>query len=69
MHQLSIEVVVNSKGTTYRKLGLKQKSLNEDELFEILLSEQGMIKRPLLENKGRFWIGFDELGILGFTGR
>ena len=67
MHQLGIDVVVNSKGTTYRKLGLKQKNLNENELFEVLVSEQGMIKRPLIENKGRFWIGFDEAGIVDFV--
>ena len=69
MHQLGIDLVVNSKGATYRKLGLKQKNLNEDELFEVLISEQGMIKRPLIENKGRFWIGFDETGILDFITR
>ena len=67
MHQLGIDVVVNSKGTTYRKLGLKQKNLNENELFEVLVSEQGMIKRPLIETKGRFWIGFDEAGIVDFV--
>lgn len=67
VHQLGIDRVVNSKGTTYRKLGLKQKNLNEEELFEVLITEQGMIKRPLIENKGRFWIGFDETAILDFV--
>lgn len=64
---MGIELVVNSKGTTYRKLGLKQKGLNEEELFEVLVTEQSMIKRPLLENKGRFWIGFDEASIINFV--
>ena len=65
--QLSLDVVLNSKGATYRKLGLKKMGLNEDELFQWLLKEQGMIKRPLIEKNGRFWIGFDEQGILKFV--
>ncbi len=65
--QLGLDVVLNSKGATYRKLGLKQMGLNEDELFHWLVKEQGMIKRPLIEKNGRFWIGFDESGILKFV--
>ncbi len=68
VHQLGLDVVVNSKGATYRKLKLKEKNLNDDELFQVLLQEQGMIKRPLIEKDGRFWIGFDEPGILSFIG-
>ena len=67
VHQLSLDAVLNSKGATYRKLGLKQMDLKEEELLLWLVKEQGMIKRPLIENKGRFWIGFDEKGILGFV--
>jgi len=62
-----LDVVLNSKGATYRKLGLKTMDLKEEELLLWLVKEQGMIKRPLIENKGRFWIGFDEEGILGFV--
>jgi len=65
--QLGLDVVVNSKGATYRKLKLKQKNQNEDELFQVLVNEQGMIKRPLIEKNGRFRIGFDEAGILEFV--
>jgi len=64
--QLGLEKALNSKGATYRKLGLKQMDLSEEELFSWLLKEQGMIKRPLIEKDGRFWIGFDPEGILKF---
>ncbi len=66
VHQLGMDVVLNSKGATYRKLGLKKMDLKEEDLLQWLVKEQGMIKRPLIEHKGRFWIGFDEEGILGF---
>lgn len=65
--QLGLDIVLNSKGATFRKLGLKDMGLNDDELFQRLLKEQGMIKRPLIEKNGRFRIGFDETGILEFV--
>ena len=67
VRQLGLDVVVNSKGMTYRKLGLKDKNLSEEDLIKVLLEEQGMIKRPLVENKGRFRIGFDEQELLDFA--
>lgn len=65
--QLGLDIVLNSKGATYRKLGLKDKNLNDNELFQWLFKEQGMIKRPLIERNGKFRIGFDETGILKFV--
>lgn len=67
VRQLGLERVLNSRGTTYRKLGLKDMKLNEDELFDWLQREQGMIKRPLIEKEGQFLVGYDEEAILDFT--
>jgi len=67
VRQLGLSRVLNSKGSTYRKLGLDGNRLSEDELFQRLLSEQGMIKRPLIEKDDRFWAGFDENGIIRFV--
>ncbi len=67
VQQLGLDKVVNSKGPTYRKLGLKDKNLNDEELFQILLKEQGMITRPLIKKGDRYWIGFDEEGIKQFV--
>ena len=67
--QLGIRAITNSKGPTYRKLGLKDKDLTDDELLEWLHKEQGMIKRPLIEKDGKYWVGakgFDEEAILSF---
>ncbi len=65
--QLGLEKVVNSKGPTYRKLGLKDKNLDDEALFQILLKEQGMITRPLIQKGDQYWIGFDEEGIKQFV--
>ncbi|WP_081475038.1 arsenate reductase family protein [Caldithrix abyssi] len=64
--QLGLDKVINSKGPTYRKLGLKNKNLSDEELFQILLKEQGMITRPLIKKGDRYWIGMDEEGIKQF---
>ncbi len=65
--QLGLSRVLNAKGPTYRKLGLKDQNLSEDELFEWLLKEQGMITRPLIQKGEAYWVGFDEQGILNFV--
>lgn len=67
--QLGVQTITNSKGPTYRKLGLKENPPSDPELFQWLLKEQGMIKRPLIEKEGKYWIaekGYDEEAILGF---
>ncbi|HGY54914.1 MAG TPA: hypothetical protein ENK44_04375 [Caldithrix abyssi] len=67
--QLGVWSITNSKGPTFRKLGLKGKDLSDDELLEWLHKEQGMIKRPLIEKDGTYWVGekgFDEEAILNF---
>lgn len=67
IEQLGLDVVLNRKGILYRKLGLKHKNLTNPQLFNALLKEQGMIKRPLVENDGRFHCGYDETAILDFV--
>jgi Spx/MgsR family transcriptional regulator len=67
--QMGMDTVVNRKGPTYRKLGLKEKNLSDEELFKILLQEQGMIKRPLIKKGPKFWQspkGFNREEILAF---
>ena len=67
VQQLGLDIVLNRKGMLYRKLGLKKKNLNDEQLFEELFNEQGMIKRPLIEKKGVFHCGYDETAILQFV--
>ena len=66
VNQLGLDIVLNRKGMLYRKLGLKDKKLSTKQLFEELLKEQGMIKRPIIEKDGLFHCGYDETAILGF---
>ena len=63
---LGINIVLNRRGMLYRKLGLKDKNLNNNQRSEELFNEQGMIKRPLIEYKNGFHIGYDEQAILAF---
>jgi Spx/MgsR family transcriptional regulator len=64
--QLGIDKVLNKQGLTYKKLGLKQMNLNETQQLQWLRKEQGMIKRPLIENNGRYLIDSDPQTILKF---
>ncbi|MBD3223146.1 MAG: Spx/MgsR family RNA polymerase-binding regulatory protein [Caldithrix sp.] len=59
VQQVGLNKAVNKKGATFRKLGLKDQKLNEEQLFQWLFKEQGMITRPLIEKDGRFWIDYN----------
>ena len=41
-------------------------NLNDNQLFQWLYKEQGMIKRPLLENDSQYLIEFDKQKIVDF---
>ena len=60
VHKVGLDVLINKRGTTYRNLGLKGKDLSEDDLFDVLLENQTMIKRPVLELDDAVLIGYDE---------
>jgi len=60
VRKLSLETVVNKKGTTWRSLGLADASVSDDELFDLLVEHQSMIKRPVLvRDDEAILIGFD----------
>lgn len=55
------EKLINRRGMMWRKLGLAQKDLSEKELFEALMSNQNMMKRPVvLDSQTPVAIGFSE---------
>lgn len=60
VHKVGLDVLINKRGTTYRNLGLKDKDLDEDQLFDQLLENQTMIKRPVLEQDDAVLVGYDE---------
>ncbi len=65
--RLGLMKLINRRGRTYRDLGIKEKSLSDDQLLDILQQNQAMIKRPLLENNNNYYIGYDEQGLLDFA--
>ncbi len=67
IRKLGMDKVLNRRGQTYRRLGIKEKQLNDDQLFQLLVEEQAMIKRPLLQNNNNYFIGYDEQGLLEFA--
>ena len=57
------EVILNKKGTTWRKLSETEQQLalsNEENLIEALTSHNSLIKRPVLETASGYIVGFDE---------
>jgi Spx/MgsR family transcriptional regulator len=60
VHKVGLDVLVNRRGTTYRNLGLKDKNPDDDQLFDHLLENQSMIKRPVLELDEAVLVGYDE---------
>lgn len=60
---IPLSVLLNHKGTTYKKLGLKDKNLSNDEIKKYLTEIPTLIKRPIMEYKKdnlEVLVGFDE---------
>lgn len=53
------KTLMNSKGTTYRTLGLKQINPDEDQAIDWMSRYNLLIKRPVIETDERLIIGFD----------
>ncbi len=70
LNKISIEVgmdlIFNMKGPTFRKMKLVYSDLSQSKKLDLLFENQGMIKRPLIENNGMHHVGFDEDKILQF---
>lgn len=57
-NQFGWEKVVNSRGTTFRKLEESQKPTNESEAIALMKEQTSIIKRPILQGDEIFLIGF-----------
>ncbi len=67
VHRIGLDVLVNKRGTTWRNLKLKEKDLSDDELFNLLLQNQTMVKRPVLIKDEAILVGYDEEAFEGFV--
>lgn len=57
---VEIKTLFNTKGTTYKKLGLKDLNLDDDAKKEWLCKENMLIKRPVVEFNNKLLVGMDE---------
>jgi arsenate reductase len=58
-HAVGWETLLNCAGTTFRKLPDKDKaSITEKKAIALMLSQPSMIKRPVLDVKGKLIVGF-----------
>lgn len=57
---VTMDKLFNTKGTKYKSSGLDYKAMNDKERLEALAAEPTMIKRPVIEHKGKVIVGFDE---------
>lgn len=64
--KVGLDVLVNKRGMTYRKLGLKEKNLSDDDMLLTLEQNQSMIKRPVLVKDEAVMVGFDEEALSNF---
>ena len=62
LQEIPLEVLVNSRSTTYKALSADQKELiaQPTTASVVILQNPSIIKRPLLDNKGAYIIGFKE---------
>jgi len=57
--QVGWEVLLNRAGTTFKKLpDADKEGLTERKAIALMLAQPSMIKRPVLEKKGRITVGF-----------
>lgn len=64
--KVGLETLVNRQGRKWKTLGLADKNLSDNDLFEVLLEHQTMIKRPVINHEGSIMVGFDEESLQDF---
>ncbi len=68
LDQLGADVVLNKKGTTWRKLSPAEQDAalaTEAGLIDALTTQNSLIKRPIIASDHTFVVGFNETQIRG----
>jgi arsenate reductase len=62
LEQLDWEVLVNRKGTTWRKLSDERRTAVHDKAsaLELMLENPSVVKRPVLDDGGKLAVGFSD---------
>ena len=59
--QVGASVLLNKRGTTWRKLSVENQQLAEtDQLADLLAEHPTLIKRPVLQTNGQIFVGFSD---------
>lgn len=59
----SLQTLLNTKGTTYKKLGLKAHELSDEQKIQAMLQNPTLIKRPVIESGDKVVVGYDETSL------
>lgn len=59
LSKIDISVLFNTKGTTYRTLGLKALNLDDNHKAQWMSKENLLIKRPVIQYNSDIIVGFD----------
>ena len=64
---VGLDVLLNRRGMTWKKLGLSNQELSKKELIHVLSEHQTMIKRPVIIGEDNaILVGYDEDAFIGF---
>ncbi|MDD2368222.1 MAG: arsenate reductase family protein [Sulfuricurvum sp.] len=55
-----MSVLLNTKGTTYRTLGIKALNLDESGKIEWMSNHNLLLKRPIIEYNDKLVVGYDQ---------
>ncbi|PCK80685.1 ArsC family reductase [Rhizobium sophoriradicis] len=68
--EAGLDTVLNRAGTTFRKLPeAVRQNLTREKAIALMLDQPSMIKRPVLETKGKLLVGFKPEIYAGAFGR
>ncbi|MDP3301693.1 MAG: Spx/MgsR family RNA polymerase-binding regulatory protein [Sulfuricurvum sp.] len=59
LNHIDMYILFNTKGTTYRTLGLKSFDLNDNDKAQWMSKENLLIKRPVIQYSSNVIVGFD----------
>lgn len=59
LNSVGMSVLLNTKGTTYKTLGLKSLDLNDNDKAQWMSKENLLIKRPVIQYNSNVIVGFD----------
>jgi arsenate reductase len=57
--QAPLSILLNTKGTTYKTLGIKELELDDNSKIEWMSNHNLLIKRPVIEYNDQLIIGFE----------